>query len=195
MTSRIEQRLVGLMSARLVLSLVIFGVAIGMDALDELFYWGDVILGPATKLVHIDPIPGRVGRSEPTDVGIIADPKVALAELASAVDATMSGSAKEAAKGRAVSVAEEKENQKAAWNKRVQDRWNIGPMSAERMIAELAGALPDDTIIVDPKVVTAFNEHHHAQMLGYLAITGLELALLLNFKYAKLQTKRVVKQL
>jgi hypothetical protein len=30
-----------------------------------------------------------------------------------------------------------------------------------------------------------------AQMLGYLNITGLKTALLLNFKYAKLQIKRV----
>ena len=47
-------------------------------------------------------------------------------------------------------------------------------------------------VIVDPKVVTAFNETHLAQMLGYLNITGLEVALLLNFKEAKLQWKRVV---
>jgi GxxExxY protein len=40
--------------------------------------------------------------------------------------------------------------------------------------------------------VTAFNDTHLAQMLGYLNITGLDLALLLNFKYAKLQWKRVV---
>ncbi len=52
----------------------------------------------------------------------------------------------------------------------------------------------DESIIVDPKVVTAFNDTHHAQMLGYLTITGLELALLLNFKLASLQVKRVVKQ-
>ncbi len=60
-----------------------------------------------------------------------------------------------------------------------------------RLVPDL---IVDDTVIVDPKVVTAFNEHHRAQMLGYLAITGLELALLLNFKYAKLQTKRIVRQ-
>ena len=47
-------------------------------------------------------------------------------------------------------------------------------------------------IIADPKVVTAFNETHLAQMLGYLAITRLDVALLLNFKYAKLEWKRVV---
>ena len=45
----------------------------------------------------------------------------------------------------------------------------------------------------DPKVVSAFTDTHVAQMLGYLAITGLQLALLLNFKEAKLQWKRVVR--
>ncbi len=51
----------------------------------------------------------------------------------------------------------------------------------------------DDLVIVDTKVVTAFSDSHVAQMTGYLAKTGLRLALLLNFKYAKLQWKRVVR--
>ena len=51
----------------------------------------------------------------------------------------------------------------------------------------------DSTVIVDTKVATAFNETHVAQMLGYLSITGLDLALLLNFKHARLGVKRVVK--
>ena len=51
----------------------------------------------------------------------------------------------------------------------------------------------DDAVITDPKVVTAFSESHIAQMIGYLAITGLQLALLLNFKEAKLEWKRVVR--
>jgi len=52
----------------------------------------------------------------------------------------------------------------------------------------------DDKVIVDPKVVTGFNDTHSAQLLGYLAITRLEFALLLNFKFAKLQWKRIVRQ-
>lgn len=48
-----------------------------------------------------------------------------------------------------------------------------------------------ELVIVDPKVVTEFTELHVAQMLGYLNITGLEVALLLNFKHAKLEWKRV----
>jgi GxxExxY protein len=51
----------------------------------------------------------------------------------------------------------------------------------------------DGKVIVDPKVVTAFNDTHIAQMTGYLAITDLRLALLLNFKSAKLEWKRVVR--
>ena len=50
----------------------------------------------------------------------------------------------------------------------------------------------DGKVITDPKVVSEFNETHVAQMLGYLNITGLEVALLLNFKESKLTWKRVV---
>jgi len=52
----------------------------------------------------------------------------------------------------------------------------------------------DEKVIVDPKVVASFSDTHIAQMAGYLAITGLELAILINFKNAKLEWKRIVKQ-
>ena len=52
----------------------------------------------------------------------------------------------------------------------------------------------DGKVIVDPKVATAFNDSHVAQMLGYLNITGLQVALLLNFKESKLDWKRVVNE-
>jgi GxxExxY protein len=51
----------------------------------------------------------------------------------------------------------------------------------------------DDLVIADPKVVTAFNETHIAQMIGYLNITDLKLALLLNFKNARLTWKRIIR--
>ena len=51
----------------------------------------------------------------------------------------------------------------------------------------------DGKLIADPKVVTAFSDTHLAQMIGYLNITGLEVAILLNFKDARLGWKRVVR--
>ena len=64
---------------------------------------------------------------------------------------------------------------------------------------EHIGTLVPDTIvgglvIADPKVLEGFTETNLRQMIGYLAITELKLALLLNFKHAKLQWKRVVRE-
>ncbi len=64
-------------------------------------------------------------------------------------------------------------NQIAAPNR----RWRLG------LVPDL---IVDSIVIVDLKVVTAFNDTHVAKMLGYVNITGLEVALLLNFKEAKL---------
>jgi GxxExxY protein len=63
---------------------------------------------------------------------------------------------------------------------------------------ELIGNLiPDlivnNAVIVDPKVVSCFNDTHVAQMIGYLNITRLNLALLINFKNARLEWKRVLR--
>jgi len=54
---------------------------------------------------------------------------------------------------------------------------------------ELSGKI----IGVDPKWVASFTETHVAQMIGYLNITGLDLALIINFKNARLEWKRVLR--
>ncbi len=129
-------------------------LAVGTSVFSGFFYFSGSVLGRDTKLIHIDSNAGEIGKSEPTDIGILADPKVAMAELAEAIDADMSGSAKEAAKGRAVSASEAKAAQNAAWQKRVKDRWDHSPMSPERMMTEIAGALPSDAIIANDAVTT-----------------------------------------
>lgn len=51
----------------------------------------------------------------------------------------------------------------------------------------------DAVVIVDPKVTEAFTPTHLSQMIGYLTITNLRLALLLSFKHVDLRWKRVVR--
>ena len=63
---------------------------------------------------------------------------------------------------------------------------------------ELIGSLVpdlivDDAVIVGPKVVACFTDTHVAQMIGYLNITGFDLALLINFKNARLEWKRLLR--
>jgi len=129
-------------------------LCVGTTVSSGYFYTSGHALGDDTKLIHIDSDPREVGKSEPTDLGMIADPKTALADLADSLESTMSGSAREAAKGRAVAAGEEQEAQRAAWASRVKGRWDVSPMSTERMMTEIAGALPPDTIIADDSVTT-----------------------------------------
>jgi benzoylformate decarboxylase len=129
-------------------------LAVGTDVFPAYFYFPGRTLSPNARLIHIDSAQGELGKSEPTDIGVLADPKVAMAELADALDSAMSGSARETAKGRTVAISREKAAQKAAWQKRAQDRWSISPMSTERMMTELARSLPPDTIIADDAVTT-----------------------------------------
>lgn len=60
----------------------------------------------------------------------------------------------------------------------------IDTMTPDLIVAE--------SVIVDTKCISAFEDVHTAQMIGYLSITGLKLGLLINFKLARLQWKRIV---
>ena len=51
----------------------------------------------------------------------------------------------------------------------------------------------DNAVIVETKVAEAFHDSHIAQVLGYLAITKLEVGLLINFSQPRLKWKRVIK--
>lgn len=58
-----------------------------------------------------------------------------------------------------------------------------------RLVPDL---LVDGCLVVDTKVVDGFADEHTAQMLTYLAVTQFSLALLVNFRRARLQWKRVI---
>lgn len=59
-----------------------------------------------------------------------------------------------------------------------------------RLIPDL---VVDDKVIVETKVVGSLDDAHLAEVLGYLNITVLTLELLINFKKAMFEWKRVVR--
>ena len=48
-----------------------------------------------------------------------------------------------------------------------------------------------DDVVIDTKVIGCIGPHEMGQMLNYLKITGLPVGLIINFKYPKLEWKRV----
>ena len=63
----------------------------------------------------------------------------------------------------------------------------------ERVGTLIPDLIVDGLVIVDAKVVSAFTETHIAKMIGYLAITELKVALLVNFRHVELAWKLIVR--
>lgn len=52
----------------------------------------------------------------------------------------------------------------------------------------------DDKIIVEMKTIDRITDHEKGQVLNYLKATGLEIGLIYNFKFAKLEWQKVILQ-
>ena len=50
-----------------------------------------------------------------------------------------------------------------------------------------------DEIVVDTKTIEAITNHELGQMLNYLKLAKMQVGLIINFKFAKLQWRRVVR--
>ncbi len=147
-------------------------LAVGTNVFSGFFYFSGRSLAAPTRLIHVDSAYREVGKSEPTDVGIVADPKTALDLLTDAVSDGMSGEQRETARLRAAAVAEEKSDSRVAWEARLRQRWNQRPMSTERMMAELARGMPADAIIVDDAISSKDALHGAVDFIEFDSIYG-----------------------
>ena len=124
-------------------------LAVGADIFSSFFYVSVPFLSSNTSLIHLDSSSREVGKVYATDIGMVADPRAGLHDLADLLQQEMSGSSQEAARTRAALIAEEKSGAKAAVQNRVKERWDGEPMSVERMMAELARVLPPNAIVAE----------------------------------------------
>jgi acetolactate synthase-1/2/3 large subunit len=97
---------------------------------------------PPTRLIHIDADPVEIGRNYPTELGVVADAKLALGALA------------KAAKGQAHKdrgpLKSNIAKARADYVARFAAQWESDqfPMRPERILSELRKALPEDGIVV-----------------------------------------------
>ena len=129
-------------------------LAVGTSVFSSFLYVPDPFLSNNTKLVHLDSSPWEVEKIYPTEVGMMADPKAALADMADALQQDMSGSSREAARTRAAAIGDDTRRAREAFQARVRQRWDSSPMSVERMMTELAQALPSNAIIANEAITS-----------------------------------------
>ena len=124
-------------------------LAVGADLFADLFHFGDRLMPESATVIHIDSKPGAVGKSEPTDIGLLASPRLALGALADLLEGSLSQKSRDAAKSRKGQIALEREEGRARYEESAKKVWDSRPISPERLMAELAAALPERTIVVD----------------------------------------------
>ncbi len=115
---------------------------------------GSNTLSNNTRLIHIDASASVIGNSEPTDVGIICDPKTGMSELHQSLKDMSSGSYQEEVKGRKEKVSSQIQSDRELAKADSRKHWNHLPMSAARMMHEIATSIPENTVIVDDSVTT-----------------------------------------
>ena len=148
---------------RAVLQRVDAVLAVGSDPFEELFYWGDVILPPEAKLIHIDSDASKIGRSEPTDVGIVGHCGLALTDLIAALKERLSPGDMPEIEERKQAVTAERQRRREAFEESVAEKWDHKPMTPARMMSELSAALPDNAIVVDDSISNRGTMRHYFQ--------------------------------
>ena len=127
-------------------------IAVGMNAFEELFYWGDVILNEESTLIHIDSSAVNIGKSEPTNIGIISHCKMGLQELNHNVSDKMRTVDSSIIEKRLQRTLDEKKYKQDSFVESTKNKWNDKPMSVARMMHEFVAGLPENAVVVDDSI-------------------------------------------
>ena len=127
-------------------------IAVGMNAFEELFYWGDVILNEESTLIHIDSSAVNIGKSEPTNIGIISHCKMGLQELNHNVSDKLRTIDSAIIEKRLQRTLDEKKYKQDSFVESTKNKWNDKPMSVARMMHEFVAGLPENAVVVDDSI-------------------------------------------
>lgn len=127
-------------------------LAVGCKVFHDFFDLPTDVLAPNATLIHMDCNASEINRSQPTDLGILCDPRAGLEALAEVLDAAFDSARSEAARDRAASIGAETAAKRGATQAALRECRSSRPMPPLRMMHELAQAVPDDTVIVDDSI-------------------------------------------
>ena len=103
---------------------------------------------PKTTFIHIDVDSANLGSYLKTDIPILSDPKTALEEITNGLSDSIDGEYKESVSIRSKQYSIDKSKVKDDWNSRVAQKYNINPISAERLMSDAASVIPANSFIV-----------------------------------------------
>jgi len=126
-------------------------LAIGTPLLPLLFPLDGSPFPERATVVHIDQNPWELNKNWPT-FALLADPKLALADLLAAMEGHLTPTYREAAQGRAAAVQAANQQLFQILDAAARARWDEIPTAPGRMMKELADALAPGTLLFDESV-------------------------------------------
>ena len=127
-------------------------LAVGCDVFAQFVYTPEPLLGPDARLVHLDVKAWEIEKQYPVAVGMWADPRAGMADLADALEGALPGTAREAARDRLAAARAAKEQRREAFWKRARDLRGKTPIAPEVLMATLKEVAPQGTIVVDEAI-------------------------------------------
>lgn len=124
---------------------LIVGTYIAPEVFPEL---GDVFAADAFG-IHIDLDADAIGKNHPVDIGLVADPKTTLRELADAIEARLNAAGRSAAAARLKAAAAAKSEERAKAIAADEARAGQLPLPFSRFMVDLAKTMPPGTPIFD----------------------------------------------
>ena len=150
-------------------------IAAGCTVFDDFFYQAEDIIPKSAKLVHIDSDPSSVGKSEPTDIAILAAPSEVISQLAEAVSYEFTGTKAEEAALRVKDAAVVSTARREAFAESAIKQRKMSPMSPATFAATFADALPSDASVFNDGISTGgliFEAISPDKRGSYFAIRG-----------------------
>jgi benzoylformate decarboxylase len=125
---------------------------VGGPFFEEVWYAPGPPLPAGARVIHIEAAPERLAHNLAASVGVVGQPRAALAALRGAVDRGAGAAFREAAARRNDALRTLKTQDAEAQRARAAKRWDSSPISLPRLMAELEAALPPDVIVVDEAI-------------------------------------------
>jgi benzoylformate decarboxylase len=127
-------------------------LVIGLNLFQPFLYTARGPMPDGMTVVHIDADPWEVGKTYPVRVGILADPRAALAQLTPLLRRQMTAAQKEAASQRVQAEHELRLQERRSLESRTAEDDAKDPMSPLVLMREIAHALPADAVVVNESV-------------------------------------------
>jgi benzoylformate decarboxylase len=129
-------------------------LAVGTPVFQDFFHQPGRVLRPETKLVHLDIVAGEIGKSEPTDIGILASPKSGLTALDDAVSQAVDASHASLARSRSQVIGAETKQAIDAFEKAAIAGAAKRPMAPATLAYELGRNWPAGAVLFDDAIST-----------------------------------------